>query len=468
MTTVAVAVGRSFRNLNTLQTLKLSRAVIVGLDGLLLLAIVMGAHVHRAAMQTVGKDAAPSIVAAQHIKAALADMDADEANEMLAPPNTANAATAGMAKRAPEADEALLAAAGKVTYEAEYEPIKTLQVTGGIYNRLVQQAEDMHDGGSPDYVNAYRADAIIMDNDLLPAADDLDRANNRELQRTYHEEATGSTLTTILVALTGMAALAALIWLQVYLSRRTRRTVNPPLALATLLLLGLAGYTLSALVIEQHQLKVAEEDAFESVHALWRARAVAYQANAEESRFLLDPEHAGDYTRAFADETALLVKKPAGMSYGQLVSTEASGAKVDGFTGYLADELNNITFKGEQSAALRTLAAFGEYMRVDGEIRRLEHAGQHQQAVTLCVGSEPGQSDYVFDQFDKALGETLAINQREFERAVDSGLSAVGSLSGKLTAGEILSTLEFKGVVLAGLIAGLVVLGFAPRIKEYD
>ena len=433
MATTAVVQGRSLKNLNTLQRLKLSRTVILALDGVLVLAIVLGAHVHRAAMRTVGLDAAPSIVAAQHIKAALADMDADEANEMLARPLTADAATNGMAKRAPEADAALLEAAKNVTYEAEKQPIETLQVTGGIYNRLVEQTEDLHDAQpdapvyvpSAEVVNGYRADAMIMDNALLPAADDLDAANNVELQQTYHQEAIDSALTTVFVVVAWLTVLGALVWLQMYLSRRTRRTVNPLLALATVLLLGLGVYALGGMLSEQHELKIAKEDSFESVHALWQARAIAYQLKGEESRYLLDTARAGDYARTFADDANRLAKLPAGMSYEELVARESTGEKVekvDGFSGFLADELNNITFKGERQAALETLAAFGAYLDADRDLR----GRAHDDAVSRSTSSDHGGPLWAFAQFDKALGETLAINQQEFERSVKAGLADVG------------------------------------------
>ena len=41
---------------------------------------------HRSAVQTIGKDSAPSIIAAEHIKSALSDMDANAVNELIAPP----------------------------------------------------------------------------------------------------------------------------------------------------------------------------------------------------------------------------------------------------------------------------------------------------------------------------------------------------------------------------------------------
>jgi hypothetical protein len=469
--------------LDTYRLLKLSRLVLLSLCGLLFLAILLAAQVHRDAMQTVGLDTVPSIIAAQHIKAALADMDADEANVLLAPPNTANSATKDLMRRRDEADRELLKASGNVTYDAERAPIETLQVTGGFYNRLAQEAEDLHDFGPPDVsspdphdvhtppdVNYYQALAILMDRRLLPAAEDLDHASNVELQRTYSHQTITSNLTTALVAVVGLATLAALLWMQVFLSNRTHRTFNLPLLLATMVALFLFLSSFSAFVTEQHELKVAKEDSFESIHALWQARAVAYQANAEESRFLLDPRFKSDANEDFFLESAKLAKLPPGMSVQDLLAMESRGQKVEGFTGYLADELNNITFPGEREVAVKTLAAFASYLSVDAEIRRLENSGpeHHQDAVNLCVGSAAGQSHWAFAQFDSALGETLRINQEQFDRAVKAGLSSVGTLNGRVTIREIAHTMEFKAFAWAVVIAALIAAGLAPRIKEYE
>ena len=43
---------------------------------------------------------------------------------------------------------------------------------------------------------------------------------------------------------------------------------------------------------EAEHLRVAKKDAFDSVLALTQARAVSYDANADESRYLIDPDRA--------------------------------------------------------------------------------------------------------------------------------------------------------------------------------
>jgi hypothetical protein len=457
---------------NTYQILKLSRTVNLALGALLLFAVIIGAQVHRDAMQTIGKDAEPSIIHAQHIKASLADMDADLANILLAPPNTANMATAGLIQRRLEEEQALFDAGGNVTFDAERKPLETLLVTGSLYHRLAQQTEDFHDAGNPEETSSYHSLASIMDDTLLPAATDLDQANDVELQHTYKRQAIDSALSTAFVIFAGVLALAGLVAMQLFLNHRTRRTFNPPLLLATVVTFALLIYALGAMLNEQKQLKIAKEDSFESIHALWQARAIAYESKAEESRFLLaaasDKDNAGQHDQAFFRHVRELASVPAGITVNDLLARANRGDHIPGFTGYLAAELNNVTFDGERQAAVKTLAAYENYLRIDAEMRRLEHAGQHQQAVALCVGNAQGQSNWAFDQFDHALGETLRINEEQFKQSVDAGLSSVGSLDRRVSRMGLFSTLEFKAVLLAALIAVFVVLGYAPRIKEYD
>jgi hypothetical protein len=227
------------------------------------------------------------------------------------------------------------------------------------------------------------------------------------------------------------------------------------LALATLLTFGLCWYALAAMGTEEHDLKVATEDAFASIHALWQARAVAYQANAEESRWLLDPAHADEYQRGFNMDVERLARLPPGEPVDALISREVAKEHVAGFTGLLADELNNITFDGEREAAGQTLRDFERYVAIDSQIRQLERDGKHGDAVLLCTGTRPDQSDGAFEQFDASLEKTLRINQNAFDAAVRDGL---GTVSG----------LDIKAVIVTTVTALLAFLGLGARIREYQ
>jgi len=448
---------------NTLQVLKLSRAALLTLDLLLLIAVALGARIHRGAMQTVGKDAAPSIIAAQHIKSALADMDANAANELLGPSGGMPQPVAAYETRRVEASKALIAAAENITYgDSERKPILDLQLGLGAYERLIQKARDLHatssaisPANSPAAtVAAYREAAALMDATLLPAADALDQANQQVLEETYRSQSSRSFAARAFVLFAGVLSLLALAAVQLFLSDRMHRTVNPALLVATLLASILTVYAWQAMQRERSQLKIAKEDAFTSIHALWRARAVAYQANGDESRYLLDTGHAKEYEDAFLQKAHSLATLPTDRSREQVVAALQRGAHVNDFSGYLADELNNITFAGEREAAIQSLTAWEAYLDVDAKIRQLQRQGQTRQAIELCLGNATGQSNWAFDQFDRAVLATLDINQKAFDASVDKGLSAV-------------SALEVEALVVAIVIALLCFLGLAPRIREY-
>jgi hypothetical protein len=441
---------------NTLQILKASRGGLLALDALLLIAAIAGTGVHRDAMKTVGKDSAPSIIAAQHIKSALADMDADAANELLGAPGTMAEAVKAYEGRRVEAAKALIAAAENITYgESERTPIQALQVGMGTYERVVQRARDLHERGDAEFVAAYRDAAKLMDETLLPAADALDKANNEVLERAYQGQSGKSAAVRGFFVLAGLLLVGALVAIQIFLTKRTRRTLNPLLVAATLLVAGSVEYTMGAMGTERRQLKVAKEDAFTSIHALWRARAVAYWANSDESRYLLDPAHAAEHERHFFAKSEALAKLPLGMKLQDIGTAERNGIHVEAFSGYLADELNNITFAGEREAAVDTLLRFEDYLGVDRQIRQLEQGGKHREAVDLCIGTKEGQSNWAFDRYDKALGATLDINQGAFDEAVQQGLSTLVGL-------------EIKVSAMAAAIAVLAFLGLAARIREYE
>jgi hypothetical protein len=150
---------------------------------------------------------------------------------------------------------------------------------------------------------------------------------------------------------------------------------------------GSLGYTLSVMGTEQRQLKIAKED-FTSIHALWRARAISYWANSEESRYLVDQAHAADRERDFIRKSEQMAKLPRAMKLADVAAAERSGIHLESFSGYLADELNNITFPGEREAAVEMLVRFEKYLGVDKRIRQIETSGRHRDAIDLCIGTK--------------------------------------------------------------------------------
>ncbi len=438
----------------TPQWLETGQYATFGAAALLMITVVLGARSHRQAMQAVGKDSAPSIIAAQHIRAALADMDANAANELL-DDRTSGAARKAYEARRKEAVESIVTAAQNITYgDAELIPVRKLAYGLGTYTAMMQRARDLHEAGDRRFIAEWRAAAQYMDNTVLPAAADLDKANRHVLDDIYAAQGRASLLSILLTLLTAALLLALLIWLQWFLMERTRRTLNPLLLGASVVTVFFVAYTLSAFRAQDRHLRIAKEDAFESIHALWQARSVSYSANSDESRYLLDREQADSHQNAFFAKAYRIARLPRGTNSSAALSMAGQGTRLQNFTGYLADELNNITFEGEREAATSTLARYLEYMEIDASIRKLEQSGKHAEAVALCTGSQQGESNWAFDRFDTALGKTLEVNQRAFDTAVEAGFRDV-------------SGFEVIAPVAALAIAALTFFGLKPRLEEY-
>jgi hypothetical protein len=217
-------------------------------------------------------------------------------------------------------------------------------------------------------------------------------------------------------------------------------------------------YAVLALQLETHYLKVLKADAFDSIHALERARAYAYDANGDESRWLLEYQNkaqANAHEKAFHDKAGKLLSLSTDVAPARILSLARDGkALPPSVKGYLADELNNITFRGEREAAVDTVDKWLRYVEIDKTIRKLESENRHQAAVALCLGTKPGESNWAFDRFDEALQKTVRINRDALDQAQQSGYA-------------VLDWAMSLSPVAAVTIAVLAFLGLRPRLKEY-
>jgi hypothetical protein len=374
---------------------------------LLMVAAIVGARSHRHAMQVVGRDSAPSIIAAQHIRAALADMDSDAASELLTGINANAAATARQAfeRRRAEATSALVEAAKNITYgDAERKPIEDLALGMGTYMAQIQTARDRREASDKGFLTAWREASGYLGETLLPAAGKLDEANRDALDEAYGNQTTASKRAMAFLIVAALALGAVLFSLQIFLLGRMRRVLNPMLFLATLIAWIFVVYAGRHFKSGDDDLKVAKQDAFDSIHLLWQARALGYSANGDQNRASLDPSQRTLYDRDFAVKTKQIADD------------------------FLTKELNNITFEGEREPAEETMARFAEY--------------------------RTAKSAAAFAKFDEALGRTLEVNKNAFDAAVVRGFKDVDAF-------------EIVAPAAALLISLLAWLGLRPRIREY-
>ncbi|SEK51314.1 hypothetical protein [Streptacidiphilus jiangxiensis] len=442
-------------------------AVLVGV------VTVSAASGARDAWSTIGDRQAPQVVDATGLYQALTDLDAQSANIILfgADPAFASARSTALTDFATDrttADrdlqQATLAAAGNAgAQQALASALDGL----GQYQDLAGRSMALNDSAHrpaghplPAALTLYRQATDLMRSRLLPAADRLVIANNSAYETTYtaQRSALSTALVWSLVLL--VALLAGLVAVQAWLTLRFRRVVNPALAAATLIATALLGLATSLFPDQREYQRVARHDAFDSVVALTRARALVADANADESRYLLDADRAASYQDSFLTTSQAVLTLPGATiaDYdGQLASAVgAYRANHDDvrFQGFYGTEFRNITFPGERAAAERTLSAYQAYQVDDRKIRAFVAQGQLSQAIAYDTSYAAGGSDADFGAHDAALQQLIGVNADAFHGAVRDGSAELDTDLPLLAAG-------------AAAVALLCLLGARPRLAEF-
>jgi hypothetical protein len=300
----------------------------------------------------------------------------------------------------------------------------------------------------------------LMSTTVQPAAASLTTVNASALDTSYNQDRSTATSGQVLLLVLGLAAAGALLGTQVFLAVRFRRLVNPALAAATVLAAGLAIAGAVQLGAQAGNLTVAKQDAFDSILALTEARAVSYDANADETRFLVDPGRAAAYQDAFLRKSQELanVGNVGIFAYDAALASDIDAYQADHadvrFGGYLGTEFRNITFTGERAAATRALLAYQVYEKYDRVLRAMAKTNLAQ-AIAFDIGTSPGQSDWAFNQWDGALGSVITINENAFTAAIRAGHT---------TSSPWIALIPAIGTAL---IAGLTIAGTHRRLAEY-
>ncbi|MGW4159105.1 hypothetical protein [Streptomyces sp. NPDC004788] len=451
--------------------LKLARAAVLLVLALLGALLLRSGLAAGRAWDTAEHSHAPTITSAAGLDLALDDMDAQAVNILL------SSGDAGKGRL----DESYVKATGfyddarrTVSHElrvlavaAEGDPaaektVDQLTENFAIYQERIGRAleNDARPGGKAAARADYQSANQLLGDELLPESETLVRVNDNAYlaDSTDARDALDAENLTLL-ALGGLLllALGALQW---FLARSFQRILNPGLVAATLcavtaLVLGGQGLSGSA-----EQMRAARHDSYDSVVALSRARALAYRANADESRYLLFPDLRTTYEGLFLEKSQKLygIKGTGLDAYPARLDTTWAAYRADHsdlrFTGEFRRELDNITFPGERAAAERTVDAYATYQHDDHTLRTLIKQGREREAVVFCIGWQPGQSNAHFGAWMTELQKLTDINRAHFTSAVGEGRADLGTL------------LPASGAALL-LAAGLLALGLRPRLAEY-
>ncbi|MFJ5305150.1 hypothetical protein [Streptomyces sp. NPDC088350] len=451
--------------------LRLLRAVTVLLATALAALLALAGLAASGTWNTVADRDAPRTTSAADLELALNDMDAQVANMLLAngdagkgrleTPYRKAVGFYGDARDGIGHDLRALAVAAQGD-RADERTVESLTDTFAEYQELVGRAleNDGRTGGRAAALTDYRRATDLLQRQLLSEARDLVSSNNAVFNSEY--TVAGSALSAQLVAVValGVLLLAVLGLLQWYLNRRFRRILNPGVLAATVCTLLAVVLGAQLLSSSRENLHGARRDAFDSVVALSRARAIAYDANADESRYLLDPQRRDQYARSFLAKSQELygIRGATLDTYDAQLAATWREYRTDHehprFTGEFRRELDNITFAGERVAAEKTVESYAVYQRDDRTIRNLVAEGDESAAVRFCMSGQAGTSNAHFAAWMRALDEVTAINERHFDGFVAAGRSDV---TGAL---PWVCALLFGAVVLTGV-------GLRPRLAEF-
>ncbi len=425
-------------------------------------------------VRTIGSQAAPEVSASTDLYFRLNDMDAQVANILLVGGrhdlglDRAQAQAIYSQDRRSADHDLEQAAAVAGTSPAAQRAVRSVLDKLGSYEDLVGQISYLEDAGpgQPGRPPAaalalYRTATDLLRTGILPSARDLTTANAGVLAATYNAKRSQAIIGIIAVLVLGLALLALLVGAQLYISATHRRLLNPALAAATLVAVIVTAVGATVLAAQSRHLFVAKQQAFDSILALSQARAISYDANADESRYLVDPGRATVYQQAFESESQQLTRLPTPGIFGYdaalakaITAYRANNADVT-FGGYFGVEFRNITFTGERAAARKTLLAYQIYERYDRRLRALNARGDLSGAIAFDTSLAPGNSNWAFYHYDNALVALIGINQNAFSQAISASEHGTAGWTDWIPAAAI------------ALIVILTIAGARSRLAEY-
>ncbi|MCX5435270.1 hypothetical protein [Streptomyces sp. NBC_00063] len=289
--------------------LRLLHVSTVSLTAALALLLLLAGLAASGTWDAVADRDSPRTTSAADLNLALNDMDAQAANILLSSGDAGKGRLKtpygkavgfyGDARTAIGHDLRTLAVAAEGDRTDEH-TVESLTDHFAEYQELIGRAleNDGRTGGKASALADYRNATDLLQRKLLPESRELVASNNRAFNTQYAQARSALSVQLAAVIALGVLLLAVLAVLQRYLARRFHRILNPGVLAATICVLLATLLGAQALSETAEQLRGARRDAFDSVVALSRARAIAYDANADESRYLLDQERRGQYERA--------------------------------------------------------------------------------------------------------------------------------------------------------------------------
>lgn len=405
-------------------------------------AAVLGAVDVRGDASDLGTTVSQRAAVAAELRFALADLDAQRANSLV-PGHSALQPDVEVGNRL----LALITAQQRRTEvsgllrqlgadPAQGDRVRALLDALGRYDdasarsSYVDETQPNRPAGTPPHAAVALSSeaADVLRNELLPVAAALSETYAQQAAHLESETQDSANWSAGLVGVLGVLTLGFLLWWQRDLARRYRRVFNPALVAATVAALVVTLLGALSFASAASEVGAAGREGLRPWSRLAEARAVAADAAATQSRWLVhDTDSAGYQRERFDTLTRRLDVLLAPESY-------ATAA--------------------ERPAYQDVLTRYGHFRADDRKLRDLRAAGRLDEAVTVLTEVGRGQVAFDFWDFATAL-DALADHQRsDFD----------------LHTGRARSALAGWPAVPAGALAAaavLVLLGIRPRLAEY-
>ncbi|MGA5898110.1 hypothetical protein [Streptomyces venetus] len=301
------------------------------------------------------------------------------------------------------------------------------------YKGLVERARTYNRQGFPVGGAYLRYANEKMQQQMLPAAEDLYKKENQRLRADY---ADATPYPWAAIAL-GIAALAALAWAQHRNYRRTNRVLNHGLVAAT----ATATVVLLWLVVGHSLARAGLNDSYDhgvrSLNVLHDARIASLKARGNENLTLVA---RGAETKKVGEETY------DAYDYDFRADMKALGA-------YLADAEKLADDTSGERPVTAAVGNMTEWKKRHTAAREQDENGNYQRALGMVIGTKDATGE-CFDSVDENLRTALAHEETEFKQAAGDGRDA---LTGLAAGAAVLAVLGAVGAVL----------GIGRRLSEY-
>ncbi|MEO8557368.1 MAG: hypothetical protein ABI474_11940, partial [Actinomycetota bacterium] len=326
-----------------------------------------------------GGENASQLVRIQAIHTNLVRADADATNAFLvgglepADQRAGDAAALAQASR-------LIAEAARAQ-PADGPALAALNSSVLTYASLIEQARAANRQALPVGAQYLRVASSGLRSDALPVLDALVKANDARVGAEFDGAAGASAA---LIA-SGVLALLALIGGMVWLSMRTHRYVNPPLAAATAAVLVTLVVGSIALAAVGSRVDQVRNGSYAATLATAKARIAAFDAKSNESLTLIARGSGSAFEKEWLASSKVVTAQ----------SKESAGLSSD------AKGLGEL---------------WGGYVTTHKEIRAADDRGQWEKAVTQATAKATGSTgkgaNAAFDAYDVSSGKALTSSSR--------------------------------------------------------